>query len=106
MINKYIGRHCVFRIGKITASGYFCGIAEYQNNYGMVFVNVDVCGIDVPESICIMIDPKKIKCTMADNIINLRKECRKIFDKNNLPTGDNIFHPLCEINEVSFERVS
>lgn len=100
-IRKFMGHHYVFKLDGILMSGYFCGIGEVDGNYGMIFIDVKECDMEISKSSCLVVHPLRIKCTLYADLIRLRRACRKIFRRYKLHSDpDKIYFPTFEVNEV------
>jgi len=110
-IKKHIGQHYTFRIDGMIMSGFFCGIGEYDNDHGMIFISTEY-GWDEDEqedviqiNSCLLIHPLKIKCTLYSDMLVLRKSCRNLFKQLKLTNSSNdIYHPSFEIKEITNEK--
>lgn len=107
-LEGYIGkRRYVFKLFHHFVSGHFCGIGEINGKYGMIFINIESAGIEIPHNCCMLIAPEQIKCTLKSNIIDLRKLCRKIFECYNLPNHDSpAYYPIFQINKLDALQLS
>ena len=109
-IKKYVGQHYIFRLDGILASGFFCGIGEVNNNYGMIFIGTEYGknknGDEyISLTSCLVVHPSRIKCTLYSDILSLRKSCRKLFRKNKYTNhSEDIYHPSFDIKEITDEK--
>jgi hypothetical protein len=105
-IKKYIGNYYIFKLSGHFVSGYFCGIGEINNKYGMIFIDVKSSGIKIPHNCCMLVAPEQIKCTLKSNMIHLRKLCRKIFINHNLSNHHGpLYYPTFQINKIEHTPV-
>jgi len=105
-IQKHIGQHYTFRLDGIVISGFFCGIGEYKGDYGMIFLVANNEKHVSPIS-CLLVHPLKVKCTLYSDMLDLRRTCRKFFDKHNMKnTSNNIYHPSFEVKEIKKKKVT
>ena len=102
-LKTHVGKSYIFRSNSIIVSGCFCGIGNFENKQGMIFIDATVAGIKVPSDVAIVVHPSDIKCTLYSNILKLRRLCINILGKN--ADHDGITYcPIFAIEEMKYEE--
>jgi hypothetical protein len=104
-IVEHIGKHYIFKLDKMLIAGNFCGIGKIDEQFGMIFINVETVGRNLPESCALLIPPFELKCTLRSDFIDLRRECRQLFEKYSLSKAlKKLFYPIHKIIDISYNE--